>query len=118
MIGMYGVVYLLCGCMGTLLHTATPSNVLSTLADMDFHRIVSDHAHHTSDSSSVPRLSLRRELIGAGYHREISVEIKMEGLGNNFGGRIVLVENITRDLYIDLDQVRGITHMKLRGCSV
>lgn len=115
--GMWGVVYLLCGCMGTLLHTATPStsNVLSTLADLDFHRIVSDHTHHTSDSTTVPRLSLKRELIGAGYHREVSVEIKMEGLGNSFGGRIVLVENITRDLYIDLDQVRGIIIMK-GGC--
>ena len=93
-----------------LLGTASPSssNVLSSLSDLDFHRIRASHAQHSSErdssSSFPPTLSLTRQLLGAGYHRELRVNIKFQD-SRGYSDKVLLVENITRDMYIDLDQV-------------
>lgn len=96
-------VLVLCAWLGVLLGTASPStsNILSSLSELDFHRIRADHA----SSSIPPTLSLTRQMIGAGYHRELRVNIKIRDLGGYSNNKVLLIENITRDMYMDLDQV-------------
>lgn len=93
--------------LGALLGTASPSNsnILSSLSDLDFHRIRSDQAQLSSEQDAPPTLTLTRQLLGAGFHRELRVNIKIENLEGYSDNKVLLVENITRDMYIDLDQV-------------
>lgn len=100
-------VLVLCGWLGALLGTASPSNsnILSSLSDLDFHRIRSDQAQHSSEQDAPPTLALTRQLLGAGFHRDLRVNIKIENLEGYSDNKVLLVENITRDMYIDLDQV-------------
>lgn len=99
----------------TLISTTTSpnSNILSSLADLDFHRIRADHLHSSAAAATdSPVVSIRRGLIGGGYHRELLTNIKMEevaeveGFRDRRNRRILVLENITRDMYMDLDQVR------------
>lgn len=104
----------LIGWLVVLLDKASPStsNILSSLSDLDFHRIREGHAQHSSerdDSSFLPTLSLTRQLLGAGYHRELRVNIKLQG-SKGYSDKVLLVENITCDMYIDLDQVGTEAH--------
>lgn len=100
---------MLCILLGALLlgTSSTSSNILSSLSDLDFYRIRSDQrTHHHASEQDTPTLILTRQLLGAGYHRELRVNIKIEHLGGySDNNKILLVENITRDMYIDLDQV-------------
>jgi hypothetical protein len=89
---------------------AVNSNILSSLSDLDFSRIRADHTSEQDTSSSHPRLSLTRQLLGAGYHRELRINIKIQNLGGYTDSKVLLVENITRDMYVDLDQVRLLNH--------
>ena len=98
-----GDFFLLYGWIWTLLPSAVSSStsVLSSLADLDFHRLRANQFH----SLEVPAISLQRELTGAGYHRELVTKVTLEESSEFRNSRILLVENITRDVYIDLDQV-------------
>lgn len=75
--------------------------MLSSLADLDFHRLKANQFH----SLEVPAISLQRELVGAGFHRELVTKVALEEASEFRNSRILLVENVTRDMYIDLDQV-------------
>ena len=96
-------------CAASLVPLASSSSpqVLSSLADVDFQRIRMDqlHSSHAKSGVAYPFISLRRGLNGAGYHRKLVTSIKIEGNGTLSESRVLLVENITQDIYIDLDQV-------------
>ena len=62
-----------------------------------------------------PSASLKRDLVGSGYHRELVTSVELGGTALN--SRVLLVENITRDIYMDIDQVlmpHGTTVMDAR----
>ena len=103
--------------------TSSSSNVFKSLSDLDFHRIRADHFLATADqhqqqqqqqqqqggsasSSSITLSSLTRQLLGEGYHRELRTNIVVQG--TFFDTKILVAENITRDMYMDLDQVKGL----------
>ncbi len=79
----------------------TSGRILSSLADLDFNRIGEDQIH----SSMLSLASLDRGLSGAGYHRELVTSVRVQGGIIPANERVLLVENITQDIYIDLDQV-------------
>jgi hypothetical protein len=89
---------------------AVNSNILSSLSELDFSRIRAGHTSEHDTSSSHPTLSLTRQLLGAGYHRELRVNIKIQNLGGYSDSKVLLVENITHDMYVDLDQVQLHNH--------
>lgn len=99
----YRKVFLICGWLWALVISSTSSttNTLSSLADLDFHRLRADQFH----SVEMPAIALHRELTGAGYHRELVTKVTFQESVGFVNSRILLVENITRDMYIDLDQV-------------
>ncbi len=98
--------------------SSSTANVLSSLADLDFHRLRTNRFH----SFEIPAISLLRRLTGAGYHRELVTKVTLEESGEFENGRILFVENITRDMYIDLDQVSIKTSflkfLQNNGCHV
>lgn len=93
--------------------------VLPSLEDVDFERVRTDHALHAAANNSedeFPTVTLHRQLSGEGYHRTLhtSVELKEESADGSFDSSVLLlVENITRDMYIDLDEVFSLS----RGMS-
>lgn len=84
--------------------TSSTANILPALSDLDFNRIKADQAHSHAAGTS-PLVSLERLLVGGGYHRELVTTIRRVGVGEYHDDRVLIVENVTRDMYIDLDQV-------------
>ena len=90
----------------SFLLTAASSNILPSLSDLDFARIRGDHHAHSHARDTAPRVSVERWLEGAGYHRELVTTVTVtEVVGGYRDDRVLLVENVTRNMYLDLDQV-------------
>ena len=47
-------------------------------------------------------------MTGTGYHRELVTNIEVEGVRVFPDNRVLLIENVTPDIYVDIDQVRNI----------
>ena len=90
-----------------ILHLATSltSHVLPSLTDIDFQRVRADQLHTNNGEVVFPSLaSFSRDLVGNGFHRELVTTIQLVGIPLN--SRVLLVENITGDIYMDIDQVK------------
>ena len=90
----------------SLLHLtgAIVSHILSSLEDVNFERIQEDQFQSSRNGGvAYPNATLARELFGSGYHRDLTTRVQVEGVAPD--SRILLVENITRDIYMDIDQV-------------
>ena len=56
------------------------------------------------------RVVLSRQLVGAGFHRTLLTQVEQVTSQYNILDpnvlHVAIVENITRDMYVDIDQVR------------
>lgn len=89
-----------------LLHLteAFTSHILSSLVDVDFDRIQEDQLQSSKNGGVVyPTARMDLELTGSGYHRDLTTLVQVQGVAPD--SRILLVENITSDMYMDIDQV-------------
>jgi len=80
------------------------SYTLSSLEDVDFNRIRQDQLQSSTSGGIVyPNATMDLELPGNGYHRDLTARIRIQGVPPD--SRILLVTSITRDIYVDIDQV-------------
>ena len=81
------------------------SYTLPSLEDVDFDRIRQDQLQSSTNGGIVyPNATMDLQLSGSGYHRDLTARIRIHG-GVPVDSRILLVTNITRDIYVDIDQV-------------
>lgn len=99
----------------TLLHYVHGMRVEPSLTDTFNH--YEEYYTPSSSSSLLHSLDVYRSLIDSGFHRILHTEIIFDGNGwssiNQAGVdsdeeflSVIIVENITSDLYVDIDQVR------------
>lgn len=91
-------------CSAIFLPTSPAASVLPSLSDLDFHRIKAERPESHA-AETCPEVVVKRGLEGAGYHRQLLTSVRRVGVGEYRDDRVLLVENITQDIYIDLDQV-------------
>ncbi len=78
--------------------------LLSSLEDVDFDRIREDQLQSSKSGGVVyPTGSLSCELTGNGYHRDLIMRVEVQEVP--LDSRIILVNNVTSDIYVDIDQV-------------